>query len=63
MEGMYSNLSIATVVASAVIPLLAALAVALRLQARKIKKLPLYADDYFIAASLVRIIALLHRRS
>ena len=52
---MYSQFSITTLVVGLLMPLLATVAVALRLRARRIKKQVLGLDDYAVAFALVSI--------
>ena len=51
---MLTNLAKTTIIVSIVFPLLATLAVALRLYARRCKSLRLGPDDYVILVALVR---------
>ena len=51
---MYSSYAVATAVCSVVFPVLASLAVLLRLRAREIKSLSYGTDDYTVIAALVR---------
>ena len=50
---MYSSYSVAAAVCSVVFPVLASLAVGIRLRARKIKSLSYKIDDYVILIALV----------
>lgn len=53
------------IIVSVVLPILAAIATAARFQARRIKRLPLKADDWFILLAMVRgtiSLSMLHHR-
>ena len=50
---MYSQYAVAAAICSVVLPVIAILAVGLRIQARRLKSLSFGPDDYLVMAALV----------